>query len=72
MGRVTARRRRASITFSLLISDDRAHEELTSWNSTVMLTGVVTAIIGMYALKLNEADSSVAIIGGYRQRSIRR
>ncbi|HXG37321.1 MAG TPA: hypothetical protein VNL36_00980 [Bacteroidota bacterium] len=35
-------------------------------NSKVMLLGAVTVIIGMYALKIKEADRTVATIGGYR------
>jgi hypothetical protein len=31
-----------------------------------MLLGAVTVIIGMYALKIKEADRTVATIGGYR------
>lgn len=35
-------------------------------NSKVMFLGAVTVIIGMYALKIKEADRTVATIGGYR------
>ncbi len=35
-------------------------------NSKVILLGAVSVIIGMYALKIKEADRTVATIGGYR------